>query len=501
MPGTIRLTSDGTPVIVWSARVGGTSNATGAFVTDEFGRVPGFADASYFGLEVDVHIPPADLVTVLLGGPPGPTGPLGDPGVGANWRGIYNAGTTYALRDGVDDGAGGLFISNVNGNIGNAPDTHNTGDGSGTQWTALPNLAIGRARTITSAAALAATDRVVLADATGSPRPASLSMAAQAGGAFAAGDYAWGVTATGGPTGESLPAIITTPFGTPLSLNQKVVLTWPAAAGATGYNIYRVSLNYSNPMGTPLGLVASVGAVTTYTDTGTAIGAQHPPGANGGAFPLTLPSAASFSSLLLIDAVGLTPNLVTVTPSGGETIDGAASLALGPSAPLLAATLASDGVSKWKIVSTKPNAPQLSQAANVFATACPAGVSTPIAVLPVPTLVPDATRLRFDLSTDLTPGAGCTGFYVIVDETADLAGTTFINSFAFWTPQDFAVGEIYHFAANWVYNPRYGDPQLNGGGVTYVALRIKPTGGAVSAVSCYLGVEAGPRNTTYWPHP
>lgn len=67
----------------------------------------------------------------------GEQGPPGPPGTGANWRGIYNAGTTYAVKDGVDDGSGNLFVSNIDGNVGNAPDTHNTGEGSGTEWSPM----------------------------------------------------------------------------------------------------------------------------------------------------------------------------------------------------------------------------------------------------------------------------------------------------------------------------------------------------------------------------
>jgi hypothetical protein len=75
------------------------------------------------------------MARVYLGiGEPGPPGP---PGVRANWRGIYNAGTTYALGDGVEDGSGNQFVSNISANVGNAPDTHNTGDGSGTQWSPM----------------------------------------------------------------------------------------------------------------------------------------------------------------------------------------------------------------------------------------------------------------------------------------------------------------------------------------------------------------------------
>jgi hypothetical protein len=82
------------------------------------------------------------------------------------------------------------------------------------------------------------------------------------GGTFAAGTYFWVVTATNanGETGKSneVNAQLTGSTGS-------ATLTWNAVDGATGYKVYRgTSTTNENK------LVATLGNVTTYTDTGTA---------------------------------------------------------------------------------------------------------------------------------------------------------------------------------------------------------------------------------------
>jgi len=65
---------------------------------------------------------------------------------------------------------------------------------------------------------------------------------------------------------------------------KKVTLTWAAVAGATGYKVYRSATSgvYTTPA-----LRATLGAVTTYDDDGSAVGAGALPSANttGGAAP------------------------------------------------------------------------------------------------------------------------------------------------------------------------------------------------------------------------
>jgi hypothetical protein len=55
-------------------------------------------------------------------GPTGPTGPTGTAGVSVNWTGTYDAGTTYALDDGVSYGTAS-YVSLHDTNTGNQPDT------------------------------------------------------------------------------------------------------------------------------------------------------------------------------------------------------------------------------------------------------------------------------------------------------------------------------------------------------------------------------------------
>lgn len=133
---------------------------------------------------------------VYLGvGSPGPTGPpgaVGPPGVGANWRGLWASGTTYAIDDGVRGSNGHNYISVAAGNLNHDPTTDD-----GTHWSdLLPGSVVtvssgtptpgqvpvftgsgnattpgsagvsGSAVTKTGAYTLTTSDHVVLADAT-----------------------------------------------------------------------------------------------------------------------------------------------------------------------------------------------------------------------------------------------------------------------------------------------------------------------------------------------
>lgn len=90
------------------------------------------------------------------------------------------------------------------------------------------------------------------------------------GGTFAAGAYFWKVTALypgaeSGPSGEVTATLV---------LNGSANLTWSALpAGATGAKVYRGTVTGGENV-----LVATLGAVTSYTDTGTAGTAAAVPG-------------------------------------------------------------------------------------------------------------------------------------------------------------------------------------------------------------------------------
>lgn len=94
---------------------------------------------------------------------------------------------------------------------------------------------------------------------------------ATTGGTLTAGTYYYVITAlnSGGETTQSNEVSQVTTGAT-----STITLSWASVAGATGYNIYR---------GTAAGLENAqftVGAVTTYTDTGTAGTAASPPATN-----------------------------------------------------------------------------------------------------------------------------------------------------------------------------------------------------------------------------
>lgn len=91
------------------------------------------------------------------------------------------------------------------------------------------------------------------------------------GGTFAAGTYFWVITAINA-LGETLASNEITAT---LVLNGTQVMTWAAITGATGYKVYRGTATGAENV-----LVATLGLVTTYTDTGTAGSAAVLPNAN-----------------------------------------------------------------------------------------------------------------------------------------------------------------------------------------------------------------------------
>lgn len=122
-PGQFRGIMDNEIILVIAGQ-SGTSWTVIRGAEPPYFITPHAANAPFF------HTPTAGALANLLGG-----SGLIIPGNQYNYRGVYSGSTPYAQGDGVDDGSGNRFISNINANTGNAPDTHNTGNGSGTQWT------------------------------------------------------------------------------------------------------------------------------------------------------------------------------------------------------------------------------------------------------------------------------------------------------------------------------------------------------------------------------
>lgn len=110
--------------------------------------------------------------------------------------------------------------------------------------------------------------------------PAGLNAAAVAsGGTFAAGSYFWKVTALS-PSGETAGSNEATAT---LVLNGSANLSWTASVDAVGYKVYR-----GTATGVEDRLIATLGTVTSYTDTGSAGTANSVPVSNTSAGGLKL---------------------------------------------------------------------------------------------------------------------------------------------------------------------------------------------------------------------
>lgn len=89
----------------------------------------------------------------------------------------------------------------------------------------------------------------------------TLGTVTTSGGTFAAATYFWKITAIN-PSGEGP---VSNEITSAIAINGTAPMSWPAAARATGYKVYRGTAS-----GAENKLVATLGAVLTYTDTGTA---------------------------------------------------------------------------------------------------------------------------------------------------------------------------------------------------------------------------------------
>lgn len=125
---------------------------------------------------------------------------------------------------------------------------------------------------------------------------------ATTGGTLAAGTYSYRVSALYGSGGETLASTATTQATT--GATSTVTVNWGAVAGATGYKVYgRVG-------GSEL-LLATVGAVTTWTDTGANTPAGALPAAN-----TTGAVAATSADVVVAAGASVTIGIFTADAAG-----------------------------------------------------------------------------------------------------------------------------------------------------------------------------------------
>lgn len=135
--------------------------------------------------------------------------------------------------------------------------------------------------------------------------PSGLGAAANVGGGtFAAATYFWKITGTnaaGETTGSSEATVA-------VALNGTATLTWSALpAGTTGVKVYRGTVTNTENV-----LVATLGAVVTFTDTGAAGVAGTVPTASTatGTGGIQLPPYSATASPVLIPLRGVRPDSV-----------------------------------------------------------------------------------------------------------------------------------------------------------------------------------------------
>ncbi len=140
--------------------------------------------------------------------------------------------------------------------------------------------------------------------------PSGLAAAANVGGGtFAAATYFWKVTGTnaaGETTGSNEATVAVAASGT-------ATLTWSALpAGTTGVKVYRGTVTNTENV-----LVATLGAVVTYTDTGTAGAAASPPAVNSANTASIHIAAGSLRDSASVAVTAAPAMFTTTAPVGG----------------------------------------------------------------------------------------------------------------------------------------------------------------------------------------
>jgi hypothetical protein len=203
------------------------------------------------------------------------------------------------------------------------------GDGDRPEWapggggTSASTLSVV---TTTAPYTLTTADDVVLADTTGSSPPTALAVSpVGSGGTFPAGEWFWVVTHT---AAGGLESVASNEDSATLVASGSAGLAWAAASGSGAgsvYKVYRTVLDATQSV-VASALVATLGNVTSYTDTGTAVSAGSAP---LGGFAITLPTMVGLAKSFTVKAISAKPYPVTVLMMGGQTINGATSVLLG----------------------------------------------------------------------------------------------------------------------------------------------------------------------------
>lgn len=160
----------------------------------------------------------------------------------------------------------------------------------------------------------------ILQAALATPVNAAFSTATT-GGTLAAATYAYRVSALDGRGGETLASTETTQVTT--GSTSTVTVNWGAVTGATGYRVYGRTSGGQQ-------LLATVGAVTTYTDTGAVTPSGALPTANttglgaGTSTDVAIASGSSVTVGLFVASGGVPPQdyatIMQDTPGGDNVV-------------------------------------------------------------------------------------------------------------------------------------------------------------------------------------
>lgn len=147
------------------------------------------------------------------------------------------------------------------------------------------------------------------------------------GGTFAAAPYFWKITGLNAQ-GETVASNEAT---CSVALNGTASLTWAALpAGMTGVRVYRGTVTNAESV-----LVATLGAVVAYTDTGTSLGAGTPPAVTSATTSQEFIAAGALRDSAGAEVTANAAAFAVTAPAAGGTVTGvmAGYLAAYPAGP------------------------------------------------------------------------------------------------------------------------------------------------------------------------
>jgi hypothetical protein len=169
------------------------------------------------------------------------------------------------------------------------------------------------------------------------------------------------------------------------------------------------------------------------------------------------------------------------------------------------------GAGTWHVIEPTQNVLREDQAENPGGATCDATpLGKALVVMKCPPLIPNVTRMAFNLSFSVSPGALTTSLMAMIN-TCDAAGVPDGGNIAWANVRDFVNAGVDENnnpttaetvkAYNWSYDPRPGDADLDDGSDRWFGVFLSSVGGNSEGFNGALLARSGAIESNYWEAP